>query len=391
MKTTQDRILTLQKKVKSISPAEASTSQNAGAILIDIRNEEELSSGTPKNAMHLERSFIEFKIESAIPNKKQKIILLCQAGNRSLFAAYSLQECGYKNIFSMEGGFSNWKKNNLPIEFPKIIAKSLKTRFARHFQLPEMGEEGQNKLLEANVLIVGMGGLGCPAALYLTAAGVGHLGCIDADIVEISNLQRQIIYTEEDIGELKVEATKAALLRLNSSTKITTYAEKINKKNIEEIISQYDVVIDGTDDFQTRYLLNDYCVKLAIPLVHGSIFSFNGMVTVFSANPSKEHNVCYRCLFPDAPAKKIAPSCAENGVLGVLPGVIGILQATEAIKLILGLPSLVGRLLYYDAMASKFTDYQAKPNAKCVLQHNIDEWIQKTSYDHIEDQCFKSH
>jgi molybdopterin/thiamine biosynthesis adenylyltransferase len=289
---------------------------------------------------------------------------MCAGGSRSLIAGKSLLEMGFQNIFSVKGGFNEWKNNSLPFEIKKQLTNEELERYKRNILIPEVGIEGQQKILNSKVLIVGIGGIGSPIALYLAASGVGTIGIIDNDIVDKTNLQRQILHSESFIGHSKVESAKSKLKELNSNINIITYNERLNENNIERIFKDFDIVIDGIDNFNTRYLVNDACIKLNIPNIHGSIYMFEGHFTTFWPNKNK-NTPCYRCLYPSPPPKEIAPSCAEVGVLGVLPGTIGVLCATEALKIILGLENMSGKLLVYNALEMTFDNFIIKKNKNC--------------------------
>jgi molybdopterin/thiamine biosynthesis adenylyltransferase len=285
---------------------------------------------------------------------------------RSLFAAEGLAKLGYTDVRSVVGGFNRWKADGLPVEVPRTLDAQARERYGRHLLMPEVGEAGQLKLLDARVLLIGAGGLGCPTALYLAAAGVGTLGIVDDDVVDRSNLQRQVLHADADVGKSKVESARAALLALNPTIAVRAHAERLTAANVERVFSGYDVVVDGSDNFATRYLVNDACVKLGLPNVHGSIFRFEGQVSVFWPACPTRRGPCYRCLYPEPPPPEMAPSCAEAGVLGVLPGVIGVLEAIETVKLILGLGEpLVGRLIHYDALRQRFTELRLDPDPAC--------------------------
>jgi len=293
------------------------------------------------------------QIEEAVPDKSKTIVLYCAGGVRSLMAGVTLQQMGYQNPISMSGGFGQWKGNGYPFVQPRTMSEAQSKRYSRHLLIPEVGEQGQFKLLESRVLLIGAGGLGSPAAYYLAAAGVGTIGIIDADVVDESNLQRQILHNTKRVGQYKAESARETLEALNPDVKVITYIERLDETNVARIIADYDVILDGTDNFPTRYLLNDAALLANKPVVHGSVFRFEGQLTVFKPNEGP----CYRCLYPEPPPPELAPSCAEAGVLGVLPGIIGLLQATETIKLLLGIGDpLVGRLMTYDGLAGEFNE-----------------------------------
>jgi molybdopterin/thiamine biosynthesis adenylyltransferase/rhodanese-related sulfurtransferase/molybdopterin converting factor small subunit len=360
------RLAELRARIGEVTPAEALARQRQGAALIDVREPDEVAQGSPPGALHLNRGFLELNVEAALPDYEQPLITLCGGGVRSLFAAEALQKLGYRQVVSVVGGYSRWKAEGLPAEVPATLSGDDRERYRRHLAIPEIGEAGQRKLLDSKVLLIGAGGLGCPAALYLAAAGVGTLGLIDDDRVERSNLQRQVLHTHGRIGQLKVDSARASLLALSPGIQLETYAERLSAANVEHVFAPYDVVVDGSDNFATRYLVNDACVKLEIPNVHGSVYRFEGQVSVFWPGYSRRRGPCYRCLYPEPPPPELAPSCAEAGVLGVLPGIVGLLQATEAIKIVLGTGDpLVGRLLCYDALPGRFTEYTLHRDPLC--------------------------
>ncbi len=349
-------------------------------LFLDVREADEYEQGTIENSMFLPRGNLEVQVEGRIPDKAQKIVVYCAGGVRSALAAKSLQELGYHNVVSMAGGFNKWKDDGLKWVTPKTLTPEQRNRYQRHLLLPEVGEAGQQKLLEKSVLLLGAGGLGSPAALYLAAAGVGHIGIIDMDEVDASNLQRQVLHNVERIGQRKVESAKKTLSLLNPDVEVTTYDVRLGADNVLDIIDGYDVIVDGMDNFPTRYLVNDAALLKRIPVVHGSIFRFEGQVTVF--NPYV--GPCYRCFVPEPPPAELAPSCAEAGVLGVLPGIIGSIQAMEAIKLLLDLGEpLVGRLLAYDALEETFRTFKMRRDPNCpACGPDVDE-IVIAEYDHL--------
>jgi sulfur-carrier protein adenylyltransferase/sulfurtransferase len=333
--------------------------------LVDVRERDEWDEGHIPGAVHIPRGYLESRIEQAAPDRARPLIVYCAGGSRSAFAARTLQELGYEQVSSLAGGFTDWKRNGFPTELPRTLAPSQRTRYSRHVLIPEVGEAGQLRLLDARVLLVGAGGLGSPAALYLAAAGVGTLGIIDADVVDETNLQRQIVHSTERLGEPKVDSARRTLTALNPDVEVVTYRERLGSDNVDRILEPgWDVIVDGADNFPTRYLVNDASVWHGIPVVHGSIFRFEGQVTVFKSGEGP----CYRCLFPQPPPPELAPSCAEGGVLGVLPGVIGSLQASEALKLALGIGEpLVGRLLLFDALAATFAEVKLQRDPTCPV------------------------
>jgi molybdopterin/thiamine biosynthesis adenylyltransferase/rhodanese-related sulfurtransferase len=326
-----------------------------GAILLDVREPDEFEQGAIPGAVHIPRGQLESNVENRIPDRAGTIVVLCAGGVRSAFAADTLQQLGYTDVVSMDGGFNKWKDEGRAWSTPRTLDPGQRNRYQRHLLLPEVGEEGQLRLLDARVLLLGAGGLGSPAALYLAAAGVGTLGIVDMDVVDESNLQRQILHNLDRIGDRKVDSAKKTLTSLNPDIDVVTYDVRLDASNMEDIISGYDVVVDGADNFPVRYMLNDASVKLGIPVVHGSIFRFEGQMTVFDPR----NGPTYRDMIPEPPPAELAPSCAEAGVLGVLPGIVGSIQALEAIKIILGYgDTLTGRLLTFDATEMSFREYK---------------------------------
>ena len=331
-------------------------------VLVDVREKHEWNEGYIPGAIHVPRGFLELQIEEAVPDKSKKVVLYCAGGVRSLIAGTTLQQMGYNDVISMSGGFGQWKGNGYSFVQPRTMTEAQAKRYSRHLLIPEVGEQGQFKLLDSKVLLIGAGGLGSPAAYYLAAAGVGTIGIIDADVVDESNLQRQILHNTKRIGQYKAESARETIEALNPDVKVVTYIERLDETNVARIIADYDVILDGTDNFPTRYLLNDAALIADKPVVHGSVFRFEGQVTVFKPYEGP----CYRCLYPEPPPAALAPSCAEAGVLGVLPGIIGMLQATETIKLLLGIGDpLVGRLLTYDALAGECNELRLFRDPKC--------------------------
>jgi molybdopterin/thiamine biosynthesis adenylyltransferase/rhodanese-related sulfurtransferase len=328
-----------------------------GAVVLDVREPDEYEQGAIPGALHIPRGQLESSIEGRITDHDTPLIVHCAGGTRSAFAARSLAELGYTNVVSVAGGFNKWKDEGRDWRVPRGLSPEQRNRYQRHLLLPEVDIAGQLKLLDAKVLMLGAGGLGSPAAMYLAAAGVGTIGIIDMDVVDESNLQRQILHNMERIGDRKVDSAKKTLTLLNPDVNVVTHDVRLGADNVMDILAGYDVIVDGTDNFPTRFLVNDASVKLGIPVVHGSIFRFEGMVTVFDP----KNGPTYRDMVPEPPPAEMAPSCAEAGVLGVLPGIIGSLQAVEAIKLILGIgDSLSGRLLAYDSLEQSFREYKVK-------------------------------
>ncbi len=367
MAKTFDQLMTeARKEVKELSVDEVQklTAKNGKYLLLDVREKEEYREGHLEGSVSIPRGFLEMRVESGIPEKSTPIIAYCAGGVRSLLAAKDMKEMGYQEVISMSGGYSAWKAAGHPTVQDRQFTPEQMTRYSRHFMLPEVGEEGQAKLLDAKVLMVGAGGLGSPSAFYLAAAGVGTLGIIDPDVVDLSNLQRQILHTNDRIGQPKTDSAKQTLQALNPDVRVITYQEKLTSENVMEIIKDYDIIVDGCDNFPTRYLVNDACVMANKPNVHGSVFQFDGQASVFY--PGK--GPCYRCLYPEPPPPGMAPSCAEAGVLGVLPGLIGIIQALETIKLILGKGDpLVGKLLCFNTLAMEITTLNLKKDPDCPV------------------------
>lgn len=346
--------------------ARAQCLADPAAVMVDIRESDEVATGQIEGAHHIPRGFLELRIESVAPHRDQDVVLYCAGGTRSLLAARSLIEMGYEKVHSLAGGFNAWKSQGLPWVTEKQLTPDQKIRYARHLLLPQVGEVGQRKLLDARVLLVGAGGLGSPVALYLGAAGVGHLGVVDPDVVDTSNLQRQIMHRSEDAGVLKVDSAERALLTLNPDVQVTKYAEPLNAASVMRILDDgWQIVVDGCDNFPTRYLVNDACVFRGLPNVHGSIFQFEGQASVFAPSLG---GPCYRCLYPEPPPPGMAPSCAEAGVIGALPGLIGTVQATETLKLILGVGEpLVGRLLQLDALDMRWRELKFRRDPGCPV------------------------
>ena len=339
-----------------------------GYMILDVREPEEYKQGSVPNALHIPRGILESNIENHIPDYEQPIVVMCASGVRSVFATETLHQMGYTTVVSMDGGFNQWKQIGLECENPYTLNLEQRTRYQRHLQLPEVGEDGQLKLLDAKVLLLGAGGLGSPAALYLAAAGIGTLGIIDMDVVDESNLQRQILHNVNRLGVRKVDSAKETINSLNPEVNVITYDAQLNSENVIEVLEGYDVVVDGADNFPSRYLLNDASVKLGIPVVHGSIFRFEGQVTVFDPR----NGVTYRDMQPQIPTENVVPNCAEAGVLGVLPGIVGSMQALETIKLILNIgEDLSGRLVVFDSLEMTFHEYAIKrdPNNQITWEN----------------------
>jgi len=356
-----------RKEVPEVSAQEVNEllkNNGKSPILLDVRESDEWRQGHLEGALPLPRGFLEIKVESVVPDKNAPIVAYCAGGVRSLLAAKAMKEMGYQNVSSMAGGYGAWKNGGFKWVQDFQYTPEQLIRYSRHFLLPEVGEDGQAKLLQAKVLMVGAGGLGSPAAYYLAAAGVGTLGIIDNDVVDISNLQRQILHANDRVGMPKVESAKKTLEALNPDVKVVPYQAKLTSENIMEIIKDYDFVVDGCDNFPTRYLVNDACVLTKKPNVHGSIFQFEGQATVFYPGEGP----CYRCLYPEPPPAELAPSCAEAGVLGVLPGLIGVIEALEAIKLILGKgDTLIGRLLCFNTLTMEINTLKLRRDPNCPM------------------------
>ncbi|HET6397074.1 MAG TPA: molybdopterin-synthase adenylyltransferase MoeB [Pseudoxanthomonas sp.] len=353
-----------------LTPAQARERQRHGALLIDIREPHERAAGQAEGALGIARGELEAAPQRWLPSPQAEVLLICQGGVRSRAATEALHAAGYRNARSVAGGTSRWIEEGLPLVRPQLDPgeADFYDRYSRHLRLPEVGVEGQRRLQASRVLLVGAGGLGAPAGFYLAAAGVGHLRIVDDDHVERSNLQRQIVHTEASIGEPKVASAAARLRALNPRVEVEAVAERVAAGNVEALLEGADVVVDGSDNFPLRYLLNDACVKLGKPLVYGAVQRFEGQVSVFDAGRRRGSAPCYRCLFPEPPPPEFAPNCAEAGVLGVLPGIVGLLQATEAIKLLLGLGRpLAGRLLHFDALAMRFRETGLAPDPDCPV------------------------
>jgi molybdopterin/thiamine biosynthesis adenylyltransferase/rhodanese-related sulfurtransferase len=333
--------------------------------IVDVRERAEWDEGHIPGAVHIPRGNLESRIEGAVPDRSTPVVVYCGSGNRSAFAAKSLEELGYEGVVSLAGGFTDWKRSGFPFDLPQTLEEAKRRRYSRHLLIPEVGEEGQLRLLESRMLLIGAGGLGSPASLYLAAAGVGTLGIVDDDVVDETNLQRQIVHSTDRLGESKADSAKRTIEALNPDVTVKVFKERLTSENVDRILGEgWDVIVDGADNFPTRYLLNDASVWHGIPVVHGSIFRFEGQTTVFKP----KEGPCYRCLFPQPPPPELAPSCAEGGVLGVLPGIVGSLQANEALKLALGIGEpLVGRLLLFDALETQFTEIGLRRDPECPV------------------------
>src|SRR5204863_8224224 len=355
----------IREQIEEVDPSEVKPLVGNGVPIIDVREAEEYAVAHLPGARSVPRGYLESRIDSAVSDRKQRVILYCASGQRSALAAHTLMnELGFEDVVSMTGGITLWKDRGYDVEVPRTLTAEQRDRYSRHVLVPEVGLEGQLKLLDAKVLCLGAGGLGSPVALYLAAAGVGTLGIVDDDVVDLSNLQRQVIHTTDGIGTPKVDSAERAVKGLNPDVNVVKYQARLDASNIMEIIDGYDVIVDGVDNFPTRYLLNDASVRLQIPVVSASILGFDGQLSVFAPYQGP----CYRCLFREPPPAELAPSCGANGVLGVLPGVMGLLQATEAVKLVIGQGDpLIGRLLLYDALGATFTTVKVQRDPECPI------------------------
>ena len=355
----------VKEQIREVDPSEVSQLLGEGVVVVDCRETEELAAGMIPGAVHIPRSYLETRIEATVPDRSQRVILYCASGVRSAFGAHTLMaEMGYDDVESMTGGFTLWKDRGYEVEVPRALTAEQRDRYSRHLLVPEVGPEGQQKLLDARVLLLGAGGLGSPTALYLAAAGVGTIGIVDDDVVDLSNLQRQVIHSTDRLGVPKTESAAEAIRALNPDVEVVGYQTRLDASNIMEIIEGWDVIVDGVDNFPTRYLLNDASVRLKIPVVSAAILGFEGQLSVFAPYEGP----CYRCLFRQPPPAELAPSCGANGVLGVLPGTMGLLQATEVIKLIIGAGEpLIGRLLMYDALEATFTELKVRRDPDCPI------------------------
>jgi sulfur-carrier protein adenylyltransferase/sulfurtransferase len=373
--TYSDLIAQARKNTKEVSldALKKRLEQHEPLTLLDVREKEEYRAGYIPGAVSIPRGFLEIQAEQKLPDKNAKIVAYCAGGTRSALAAATLQELGYTNVETANPGFTRWKDLGYPVDLPPQLTDAQRDRYSRHILLPEVGEVGQAKLLKSKVLLLGAGGLGSPAALYLAAAGVGTLGIVDLDTVDASNLQRQIIHATSRVGTPKVESAAKAIADLNPDVKVVGYRERLTSENVDRLFADYEVIVDGTDNFPTRYLVNDASVFLGKPVVHGSIFRFDGQVTTFMPDKAAKKlgiaaGPCYRCLYPEPPPPHLAPSCQEAGVLGILCGIVGTLQATEAIKILLGLGDLLsGRLLAYDSLKMKFHELRLRKDPTCPV------------------------
>ena len=366
MSSARDHLAAARAQIREQTAAEAAERLTATPppAVLDVRERDEYEQGFIPGAIHIPRGNLETRIERNVVDRSTPIIIYCATGTRSVYAAKTLDELGYTDVVSMSGGFASWKENGHEWKLPRTLSHEQWERYSRHVLIPEVGEEGQLRLLDSKVLLIGAGGLGSPAALYLAAAGIGTIGVIDADVVDTSNLQRQIVHSVERVGMAKVDSAEIAIKAINPEVNVVKYTERLTSENVLDVIGGYDVIVDGTDNFPTRYLLNDASLVAGIPVVHGSIYQFEGSVTVYKPYEGP----CYRCQYPEPPPPELAPSCAEGGVLGVLPGVIGTLQATEAVKLVLGIGEpLVGRQLRYDALAMEFVELKMRRDPECPV------------------------
>ena len=353
-------------EIPELNPAQTQTLRESqpAVVLVDVREQSEWDAGHIPGALFVSKSYIEQRIEAAVPDRATKVVLYCAGGVRSLFGAQTLKAMGYTDVASMSGGFQAWKAQGLPWEAPVVLSQAQQERYSRHLLIPEVGAEGQKRLLDSKVLLIGAGGLGSPAALYLAAAGVGTIGIVDFDVVDVSNLQRQILHTTDRVGDKKVESARLTINALNPDVKVVGHEVALGPDNVAELIAGYDVVLDGTDTFETRYTLNDAAVAAGTPVVHASVFRFEGQVTTFVPYEGP----CYRCLYPTPPPPELAPGCSVAGVLGVVPGIMGLLQANEVLKVLLGIgETLAGRLLLFDALDATFTELKLKRDPECPI------------------------
>ncbi len=364
-KSYADLLREARSEIPEVTPQEADYLRSKGdVVLIDVRETPEWEQGHVPGAIHLSKSYIEQHTEGRVPDRDQQIVTYCAGGVRSLFAAQTLRALGYTNVSSMSGGFQQWKSNGLEWQAPVVLSEAQKERYSRHLLIPEVGVEGQKKLLDSRVLLIGAGGLGSPAGLYLAAAGVGTIGIVDFDIVDASNLQRQVLHTTDRVGEKKTESARQTINALNPDVSVVAHEEMLTDENVDRLIAGYDVILDGTDTFETRYTLNDAAVAAGIPVVHASVFRFEGQLTTFVPYEGP----CYRCLYPTPPPPELAPGCSVAGVLGVVPGIMGLLQANEVLKLLLGIgDTLSGRLLLFDALDGTFSELKLRRDPECPV------------------------
>jgi molybdopterin/thiamine biosynthesis adenylyltransferase/rhodanese-related sulfurtransferase len=363
-KSYADLLREARAQIREVTPQEVDALPAESAVVVDVREASEWEQGHLPGARHVSKSYIEQQIEAVAPDRSTPVILYCAGGIRSLFAAQTLADMGYTDVASMSGGFQSWKGAGLPFVTPVVLTAEQKQRYSRHLLIPEVGSEGQARLLGSKALLIGAGGLGSPASLYLAAAGVGTIGIVDFDIVDVSNLQRQIVHTTDRVGERKVESARRSINALNPEVNVIAHEEMLVAENVERIIAGYDVILDGTDTFETRYILNDAAVAAGIPVVHASVFRFEGQLTTFVPYEGP----CYRCLYPTPPPPELAPGCSVAGVLGVVPGILGMLQANEALKVLLGIGNtLAGRLLLFDALETEFTELKLRRDPDCPI------------------------
>jgi len=381
MASFRDLLRTTKANIREIDTAGAERAiASPGTVVLDVREADEYEQGALRGSLHIPRGFLESQVEGRVTDHSVPVVVYCAGGARSAFAAETLGQLGYTNVVSMAGGFNKWKDEGREWRAPASLTAEQRNRYQRHVLLPEVGVAGQAELLASKVLLIGAGGLGSPAALYLAAAGVGNIGIIDMDVVDASNLQRQILHNMDRIGERKVDSAKKALTAMNPDVNVSTYDVRLGADNVLQIFEGYDVIVDGTDNFPTRYLVNDASLKLDIPVVHGSIFRFEGQASVYLPHEGP----CYRCQVPEPPPAEMAPSCAEAGVLGVLPGIIGSIQAMETIKLLLGLGEpLVGRLLAYDALEESFRTFKVNRDPECAACSIPKEQLVIAEYDEL--------
>jgi sulfur-carrier protein adenylyltransferase/sulfurtransferase len=381
MPSFRDLLKTTKANIREVDTAGAEAEiASPGTVVLDVREADEYEQGALPGALHIPRGFLESQIEGKVGDHSAEIVVYCAGGTRSAFAAETLGQLGYSNVVSMAGGFNKWKDEGRAWRTPVSLTPEQRNRYQRHLLLPEVDVAGQSKLLASKVLLIGAGGLGSPAAMYLAAAGVGTLGIIDMDVVDASNLQRQILHNMDRIGERKVDSAKKTLTGINPDVNVVTYDVRLGADNVLQIFDGYDVIVDGTDNFPTRYLVNDASLKLDIPVVHGSIFRFEGQASVYLPHQGP----CYRCQVPEPPPAELAPSCAEAGVLGVLPGIIGSIQAMETIKLLLGLGEpLVGRLMAYDALEESFRTFKVNRDPECAACSIPKEQLAIAEYDDL--------
>jgi molybdopterin/thiamine biosynthesis adenylyltransferase/rhodanese-related sulfurtransferase len=381
MASFRDLLRDTKARIREVDPAGAADAiGHPGVVVLDVREPDEYEQGALPGAVHIPRGHLESQVEGKVPDHDRPVVVYCAGGTRSAFAADTLTQLGYTDVVSMAGGFNKWKDEGRPWSVPATLTPEQRNRYQRHLLLPEVDVAGQQKLLQSKVLLLGAGGLGSPAALYLAAAGVGTLGVIDMDVVDDSNLQRQILHNRDRLGERKVDSAKKTLTALNPDVNVVTYDVRLGADNVLDIFAGYDVILDGTDNFPTRYLVNDASLKLDIPVVHGSIFRFEGQASVYLPHQGP----CYRCQVPEPPPAELAPSCAEAGVLGVLPGIIGSIQAMETIKLLLGIGEpLAGRLLAYDALEESFRTFKVNRDPECAACSIPKEQLVIAEYDEL--------